>query len=46
MGETLIVDGIFTIIGSILGSPFGSVVYFGHPVHKRNENRMYLSRWV
>ena len=30
----MIVDGLFTIIGAILGSPFGTVVYFGHPVHK------------
>lgn len=31
----MISDGIGTIIGSILGSPFGTVVYVGHPVHKR-----------
>ena len=33
--ETMIVDGIGTIIGAILGCPFGTVVYFGIPVHKR-----------
>ena len=33
--ETMIVDGIGTLIGAILGSPFGTVVYIGHPVHKR-----------
>ena len=31
----MISDGIGTIIGAILGSPFGTVVYIGHPVHKR-----------
>ena len=35
IAETLIVDGLFTILGAILGSPFGTVVYFGHPVHKK-----------
>ena len=35
IGETLIVDGLFTIVGAIFGSPFGTVVYFGHPVHKQ-----------
>ena len=34
--ETMIVDGIFTCIGAILGSPFGTVIYIGHPVHKAN----------
>ena len=33
--ETMISDGIGTLIGSFLGSPFGTVVYIGHPVHKR-----------
>lgn len=33
--ETMIVDGIGTLIGAMLGSPFGSVVYVGHPVYKR-----------
>ena len=35
IAETLIVDGLFTMLGAILGSPFGTVVYFGHPVHKK-----------
>ena len=35
IAETLIVDGLFTMVGAILGSPFGTVVYFGHPVHKK-----------
>lgn len=34
--ETMIVDGIGTCIASFFGSPFGTVVYIGHPVHKRN----------
>jgi AGZA family xanthine/uracil permease-like MFS transporter len=34
IGETLVVDGITTIMAALLGSPFGTVVYFGHPVHK------------
>lgn len=33
--ETMISDGIGTLIGSLLGAPFGTVVYIGHPVHKR-----------
>ena len=43
IGETLITDGIFTIIGSILGSPFGTVIYFGHPVHKRLGGKYFFS---
>ncbi|KAI2504534.1 purine nucleobase transmembrane transporter [Fragilaria crotonensis] len=33
--ETMIIDGLGTLVGAILGSPFGTVVYIGHPVHKR-----------
>jgi len=33
--ETMVVDGLGTLIGAILGSPFGTVIYIGHPVHKR-----------
>jgi adenine/guanine/hypoxanthine permease len=33
--ETMIVDGLGTLIGAILGCPFGTVVYIGHPVHKK-----------
>lgn len=33
--ETMVSDGFGTMIGAILGSPFGTVVYIGHPVHKR-----------
>ena len=33
--ETMISDGIGTLLGAILGSPFGTVIYIGHPVHKR-----------
>jgi AGZA family xanthine/uracil permease-like MFS transporter len=33
--ETMIADGLGTLLGAVLGSPFGTVVYIGHPVHKR-----------
>ena len=35
IGETMITDGLFTIIGAIFGSPMGTVIYFGHPIHKK-----------
>jgi hypothetical protein len=31
----MITDGLFTIIGAIFGSPMGTVIYFGHPIHKK-----------
>jgi len=34
--ETLITDGIGTMIASFFGSPFGTVIYIGHPAHKRS----------
>jgi AGZA family xanthine/uracil permease-like MFS transporter len=34
--ETLIVDGLGTMISSFFGSPFGTVVYIGHPAFKRS----------
>jgi AGZA family xanthine/uracil permease-like MFS transporter len=34
--ETMIVDGIGTAIASFFGSPFGTVVYIGHPAYKRS----------
>jgi AGZA family xanthine/uracil permease-like MFS transporter len=34
--ETMIADGIGTMICSLFGSPFGTVVYIGHPAHKRS----------
>ena len=34
--ETLVVDGIGTMISSLFGSPFGTVVYIGHPAYKRS----------
>jgi AGZA family xanthine/uracil permease-like MFS transporter len=34
--ETMITDGIGTCIASFFGSPFGTVIYIGHPAHKRN----------
>jgi hypothetical protein len=27
----MISDGVGTLIGAILGSPFGTVIYIGHP---------------
>jgi AGZA family xanthine/uracil permease-like MFS transporter len=32
--ETMISDGIGTMIASFFGSPFGTVIYMGHPAHK------------
>lgn len=43
IGETLISDGFLTIIGSIFGSPFGTVIYFGHPVHKKLGGKYFFS---
>ncbi|CAN0344518.1 unnamed protein product, partial [Ascophyllum nodosum] len=34
--ESMIVDGIGTIICSLFGSPFGTVMYVGHPAHKKS----------
>jgi adenine/guanine/hypoxanthine permease len=34
--ETMIVDGIGTMLSSVMGSPFGTVIYIGHPAHKRS----------
>lgn len=34
--ETMIADGVGSMIGALLGSPIGTVVYIGHPIHKRN----------
>lgn len=31
IAETMISDGIGTLVGAVLGSPFGTVVYIGHP---------------
>jgi adenine/guanine/hypoxanthine permease len=33
--ETMIADGVGTLLGALMGAPFGTVVYIGHPVHKR-----------
>lgn len=35
IAETMLADGLGTLLGSFLGAPFGTVVYIGHPVHKR-----------
>jgi adenine/guanine/hypoxanthine permease len=34
--ESMLVDGIGTMISSLFGSPFGTVIYIGHPAHKRS----------
>ncbi|CAM9464258.1 unnamed protein product [Ascophyllum nodosum] len=34
--ESMIVDGLGTIIASLFGSPFGTVMYFGHSVYKKS----------
>lgn len=34
--ESMIADGVGTCIASFFGSPFGTVIYIGHPVYKRN----------
>jgi adenine/guanine/hypoxanthine permease len=34
--ETMISDGIGTMLSSMMGSPFGTVIYIGHPAHKRS----------
>lgn len=43
IGETMITDGLFTIVGAILGSPFGTVIYFGHPIHKKLGGKYFFS---
>lgn len=37
--ESMIMDGIFTIIGSLLGNPFPTTVYCGHPSWKAIDAR-------
>lgn len=34
--ESMVADGIGTMIASFFGSPFGTVIYIGHPAHKRS----------
>ena len=34
--ETMTADGIGTMIASLFGSPFGTVIYIGHPAYKRS----------
>jgi AGZA family xanthine/uracil permease-like MFS transporter len=33
--ETMVSDGVGTIIGACFGTPFGTAVYIGHPAYKR-----------
>lgn len=37
--ESMIMDGLFTLIGSLLGNPFPTTVYFGHPGWKEIQAR-------
>ena len=34
--ESMIADGIGTMLAAFFGSPFGTVIYIGHPAHKRS----------
>mmetsp|Transcript_30722 Transcript_30722/g.75375 ORF Transcript_30722/g.75375 Transcript_30722/m.75375 type:complete len:685 (-) Transcript_30722:473-2527(-) len=34
--ETMVADGVGTMVAACFGSPFGTVVYIGHPSHKKN----------
>ncbi|CAM9100814.1 unnamed protein product [Discosporangium mesarthrocarpum] len=34
--ESMIADGVGTMITSLFGSPFGTVMYFGHPAYKKS----------
>mmetsp|Transcript_62935 Transcript_62935/g.116996 ORF Transcript_62935/g.116996 Transcript_62935/m.116996 type:complete len:668 (+) Transcript_62935:65-2068(+) len=34
MAETMIVDGLGTVAGSLFGSFYSTTVYIGHPIHK------------
>lgn len=43
IGETMITDGLFTAIGALFGSPMGTVIYFGHPIHKRIGGKTFFS---
>ena len=43
IGETMITDGLFTIIGALFGSPMGTVIYFGHPIHKKIGGKTFFS---
>ncbi|CAN0017419.1 unnamed protein product [Ascophyllum nodosum] len=36
VAESMIMDGIGTMICSLFGSPFGTVMYFGHPAYKKS----------
>jgi len=37
--ESMIADGIGTMIASFFGSPFGTVIYIGHPAYKKSGAR-------
>lgn len=37
--QSMIMDGVFTVIGSLLGNPFPTTVYYGHPSWKAIDAR-------
>ena len=38
--ESMMVDGLGTMLASFFGSPFGTVIYIGHPAYKRSGARV------
>lgn len=36
VAESMIVSGAGTLIAALFGSPFGTVIYFGHPAYKKS----------
>ncbi|CAM9279105.1 unnamed protein product [Ectocarpus sp. 8 AP-2014] len=34
--ESMVADGVGTMVTSLFGSPFGTVMYFGHPAYKKS----------
>jgi len=41
--ESLIVDGLTTVVAALFGSPLGTCVYIGHPQFKAQGGRFYYS---
>lgn len=40
VAESMVVSGVGTIIAALFGSPFGTIMYFGHPAYKKSGARM------
>lgn len=34
--ESMVADGLGTMLASLFGLPFGTVMYFGHPAYKKS----------